>query len=171
MVNFAGNLFERLFSLSLAFIFLQIPEFIFQYLLRLSGHIQELQLHIVSLTTIANSQQKSLQEYIAKFLKSSDADFSSQGNFMNALLQRADYLKLSLEKIENASLFLKPFVFIKNMDLSIANSTFKSFTFGLKFTTESLIYLFVGLFAGYSVFYIMKKIFKKREAVNVKRVS
>jgi hypothetical protein len=171
MVKFAANLFERVFSLSLAFIFLQIPEFIFQYVLRLSGHIQELQLHIASLTTIANSQQKSLQEYIAKFLKSSDTDFSSQGAFMNDLLKRFDYLKLSLEKIENASPFLKPFVFIKNMDLSIVNSTFGSFTVGLKFTIESLIYLLAGLFVGYSCFIMIKKIFKKREAVNVKRIS
>jgi hypothetical protein len=62
-----------------AFVASQIPEFIQQYTQRLAGHVNELYRLLNQMRQVASYSNKTLDQYIQKFITSSDPDFARQG--------------------------------------------------------------------------------------------
>jgi len=142
--------------------FSQIPVFMNQYTQRLGGHFDEIVLHIVSLKKIAHQQNKSLEEYIKKFLNSTDKDFSSQGIFMHRLLGRKTRLQNHLIRLKESTGIKKLGIFLYNLDFHLARTTFQNFEPAILLTGESVVYGLIGiLFLLISYHFIFKVLLKR----------
>lgn len=160
MIKWMSKLIDRLSVVIGAFIFSQAPIFMQQYRHQLSGHVSELQLQVQNMRQIAMTSNKTLDQYIQKFVSSSDPDFSRQGEVMASMVTRWHELQDGLLAVDQASVLMRPFSFIRHIDLAIAKSTLHSFEFGVAFTYESLVYILFGMSVGYLSFLVCRKAFR-----------
>jgi Protein of unknown function (DUF2937) len=152
MGSWFGGFLDRVFSVGGAFIFSQIPFFIQQYQQNLSGRLDELTKHVQQMRDAAKLSGKTLHQYIVKFLQSGDADFSRQGQIIQEMVDRWKELTNSSLALNEASPLTRPWEFVSHFNLEIAQSTLKSYSFGLPLTIEGLCYALVGMGAGYALF-------------------
>ncbi len=155
-----GSIIDRLCIVAGAFFGSQIPQFMQQYSQRLAGHVAELRQLIDQLTRVAAHSNKSLEEYIQKFLVSNDADFSHQGHFMQGMVNRWEELNGALLHLTQSSAWTRPLVFMKDLQTDIAHSTFASFQPGINFTAEGLCYAGIGSLMGWAVYQLVSKFLK-----------
>lgn len=157
---------DRVFAAAGAIFFAQFPQFIQQYTQDLSGHVGELSYQVSLLEQSAELSHKNLSALIAKFTNSTDFDYARQGELMQNLIDRFENLKYSLDALNHASIFTKPFTFLRYADSRVFKETVEQFQWGFSFTSETLIYAFLGTLAGYGVFQSLKffinRIFFKR---------
>jgi len=146
---------DRLFVVLGAFMGAQIPEFIQQYRQRLAGHVAELNRILDDLRQIAQHSNKTLGEYIGKFMSSSDPDFSQQGIFMQEMTMRWEKLNDALINLTNSSGFLRPYVFLRDLQVEIARSTLRDFQPGINVTVEGVCYTLLGAALGYGVYRLL----------------
>lgn len=152
MKEWFPRMIDRIFAVIGALVFLQIPLFIQQYSQRLSGHLEELRYQVGLLNEVSTQSGKTLQEFISKFVHSSDLDFSRQGELLQAMIQRLDKLNNAYLGLHNSTLFTKPFVFMYYSDWEILRSTMTSYKVGVPLSIEGLIYGIIGIFVGYFAF-------------------
>lgn len=155
-------LLDRIFAVMGAFLFSQIPTFMQQYGQQLTGHAQELKMQLDLMTKTALQSGKTLDQYIHKFLQYADVDISAQGRLMQDMVVRYQTLSEASLALNQASVFSKPFVFFKHLYPDIVASTFHLFTPSISFTLEGLAYALIGIFFGYTTFFLLKKLFRKR---------
>lgn len=160
MLKWIGGFVDRSFAVIGALSFSQLPLFMHQYQQHLSGRVAELQLHVQSLKQAARVTGKTLPQYISKFLQSADTDFHNQGEVMNQMLQRYDYLSQGYQSLQTASIYSKPYVFIKYFDWELARSTWQTFEMGFAFSLEGISYAGIGIIVGLAVYWILCKILK-----------
>lgn len=146
---------DRLFIVAAAILFSQLPLYMQQYQQQLNGHVNELRLQLNNLKKIATQTGKSLEQYIDKFRTTGDIDFLNQAEFIEGIQHRYNNLSSSLFQLEGASVLSKPFLFVQNLDWSIAKATLASFKPGLLFTLEGVCYVLVGMVAGYLFFRLL----------------
>lgn len=165
-MRFVQKLFERIFAIAGALVFIELPRFMYSYHLILKGHLSELSLQIQNLEQLSLLSRQNFKEFINKFLQNSDQDFQAIGFHMLSLIDKESFYKVSLKNFEMASFITKPFVFIKNLDLLIFKETIASYTPAIIISLESIIYAIAGAFLGYVLAKIMvvgvKKVFQKR---------
>lgn len=159
ILTFMNSLLDRLCMVLGAFIGSQIPAFMQQYTQRLGGHVAELNRLFDHLQVVAGQSNKTINQYIHKFLSSSDPDFVHQGEFMQNLEMRLQQLNQSLYQLTHSSLWDRPFVFIKDLHYDIAQSTFASFQPSLNITVEGLCYTGIGMIAGYAGYQLASRMF------------
>lgn len=160
MFKWIGGLIDRLFAVTGALIFSQFPLFIQQYQQHLSGHVAELQAQVQAMKNAASMTGKSLQQYVIKFLNSGDVDFQHQGELMDSMIQRYHNLTEGYNALHEASLYSKPFIFIRYLDWDIAQSTWNSFVIGFSFNLEGIAYAIIGITLGLLVYWLLRKILK-----------
>lgn len=151
----------RLFIVLGAFLFLQFPLFMYHYKAHLVGHVEELKIQVNEMQKSAKLTQKSIDQYIHKFMTNSDVDFSNQGNLMLGTWNRYKKFSHALYALENANVFLRPIQFIYYVDLGILRTSFASFSLGVSFTYESLSYAILGILSGYALFLLIRKAFRR----------
>jgi hypothetical protein len=156
-LQFFYQLLDRFFVVFGAFLGSQVPQFLQQYTQRLGGHVAELNYQIEGLKKIASISGKTLDQYIHKFMLNSDPDFVRQGEFIDGMVIRWQELNQALSRLIQASIWERPFVFLKEMDYSIVRSTYQSFQPGLNLTTEGFLYACLGILAGYAFYHLMIK--------------
>jgi hypothetical protein len=156
-IRFLSSIFDRLFVIAGALCGCQIPIFILQYTQRLAGHVDELNRLLTNLRGLANQSHKTLDQYIAKFLESSDLDFASQGEFMLGVVNRWEQLNRILQDLMTSNLWSRPFVFIKGLQWDIATSTLHDFQPGIQLTPEGLIYMAIGAILGFCFYQFICK--------------
>lgn len=156
---------DRLFVVAGAVLFSQWPLFMQEYQQRLAGHIEELKVQLKAIGNVAAQSGKSIDQFIQKFISSSDQDFSNQGALMHAMQQRLIKLSDGLSGLQGASPLTKPFIFLKQLDIEIAKGCFGNFKPGVLFTAEGVCYTLVGMAAGYLLFKLLGLLLigKKRE--------
>ena len=152
-----GSLLDRLCVVAGAFVGSQIPEFMQQYTQRLSGHVDELHRLLNQMRQVAAYSNKSLEQYIDKFVSNSDPDFTHQGEFMQGMLSRWEELHQALFHITNSSLWARPYVFLKEFQYDIAHSTINSFQPGINLSVEGLCYAGGGILIGWAFYQVMSK--------------
>jgi hypothetical protein len=153
---------QKAIALIVAMIFMQMPQFIFQYHLLLKGHLTELNNQINKLESLAIINDKTLEQYAEKFLKSADNDFHNMGLFIKQLIERQKYLAGIIDSLLSANALTKPFIFIKTLDFSIFKETFMYFKPGFIFTIETVGYGFAGFLLFFSLYAQIQKLFKRR---------
>lgn len=155
MSNWLSGLFDRAFAVGGALIFAQTPMFIQQYGHQLSGRVAELKLQIDAIANSALLGQKSLQQYIQRFIDSGDADFRRQGELMHLMTERYESLAEAMQTLTTASPLIKPWVFMRDFNWDIARMTFADFQPGVPFTLEGIMYAIMGIGVGYGIFFLI----------------
>lgn len=159
-MHWLNKVLSRIFILIGALVFSQMPFFISAYSQQLYGRIAELRLQKEALIKIAHQSGKTLDQYIYKFLISTDPDFHGQGEWMQSSINRLQTLTKSLTDIERATLLEKPFIFLKTLNWDIGKSTLNHFAVGLPLNLEGALYALVGACVGGLLFYCLKQILK-----------
>jgi len=161
MFNWILKLLDRIFVVMGALICIQAPLFMQQYHQQLVGRVDELAQQVDMMHQVAMESNKSLEQFIFKFVTNNDIDFSRQGNIMKGMVDRWRYLSEGLSSVDNASIWIKPFVFLQYLDYPIAHSTLNHYQFGIILTYEGLIYALIGICVGYLLYSILCSVVKR----------
>ncbi len=152
MWGIVSKIIDRLFAVGGAFALCQLPLLMQQYSMMLSGHLAESRRQINMMQHAASLTNKTLQEYIAKFLGQQDLDFVHQGQIMQAMQVRYEDLNQAYAALQHATVWSKPFVFMHNLDSAVFWDTARDFAPGIALNIESLIYAVVGLAIGVLIY-------------------
>lgn len=155
--------YDRILCVLGALLFLQIPQFMYQYQQQLIGHVAELSWQVESMQQTAAGSGKTLEQYIQKFEKHEDSDFSKQGKVMDTVASRWKRFTTALKALEESSIITRPWIFLYHIDFSILGSTLHSFKIGLSLTLESVIYALIGIIFGHLVFVMLDSSFGKKK--------
>lgn len=151
-MTWLGRILDRIFALAGAIFFAQFPQFFSQYLHELSGHVAELSYQLSIIQETAKISQKSIGALIQKFLQSSDSDIIRQGDMLQGIVERYNAFTQADMALSQASLFTKPFLFIRYADIKIVKETLDHFQLGFSFNLESFVYAFIGVVFGITVY-------------------
>lgn len=160
MFNWITGLFDRVFAVACAIICAQSPMFIQQYNQHLSGRVAELKYQVDSMAYAATLGHKSLDQYILRFIESGDIDFIRQGELMHRMTERYESFSIALNRLSEASLISKPFIFVRDFNWEIARSTFSEFQPGVPLTLEGFAYAILGIILGYGIFALISMVTK-----------
>lgn len=158
MWNKLWNMADRIFVVLGALIFSQVPLYMHSYSLQLQGHVAELQIHLDTLQDIAFQTGKSLEQYVQKFILSPDADFRLQGEAMNRTIERSHSMSEALYTMEHATIWERPFFFIRYLDWQTAKSTMANFEIGIPLNMEGAVYAVVGILVGSTLFFLIRRL-------------
>jgi hypothetical protein len=156
MIRLISKLLDRAFVVVGALVLSQTPLFMQQYTQQLSGHVSELHLQIDAMRRVASHSNKSLEQYIQKFLNSTDDDFRGQGEIMRGVMERWAYLNDGLQAFQTAKVWERPYIFVKYFSWEIGTAAYHNYRIGIAFTLESLIYALAGMILGYLLFLILR---------------
>src|SRR5580658_9093907 len=108
------GLFDRALCVIGAVLFSQIPEFMQQYLQRLGGHLDEARRQLGQLREVAVQSNVTLDQLIANTSANADPAVARLGGVLRETAARVDILTADSLAIQGASLFAKPFVFLRH---------------------------------------------------------
>jgi len=147
------GLFDRLLCVVGAVAFSQFPEFIQQYLQRLGGHLDEARRQVAKFTEAASKADLTLPEFIARTDANGDHAVARLGDVMQGAVERADELAFANAAIHNATLWERPFVFIRHLDPEIARATWSIYQPAVPTTLEGLLYALAGVVCALTLYY------------------
>ncbi|HXF29650.1 MAG TPA: DUF2937 family protein [Chlamydiales bacterium] len=162
MTQFLKAVLERVSGAFFLLLFCQFPLFIQQYEAHLSGHVKELTRFVSSIQVNAQLSQKSLHEYVAKFTQSKDPDFARQGKLLEGVIVRYERLESGYSSLQQASIWSRPFVFIRYLETDLLQETWKGFQIGLSISLESAIYAVCGLLFGTALAMGILRLFRRK---------
>lgn len=145
MNTFIFKMIDRCAAVAGAFIFCQVPAFMQQYTHILFGHVQECKRLHATLEVHASLGNKSVSEYIKKFLTQQDPDFVQQGKMLLGIQERYNELTVTYANLTGAPIWKKPFVFFSSLDMAIVEETFSKFVVSLTLSVETAIFAFMGI--------------------------
>jgi DUF2937 family protein len=148
------GLLDRLLCVFGAVAFSQIPEFMQQYLQRLGGHVDEARRQLVQFQQAAEQSGLTLQGFISKTAVNSDSAIAKLGGVMSQAVTRVDSLETAQNALQNASLWSRPFVFLRHMDASIARATWAIFKPAVPTTMEGLVYALCGMLIFLAIYHL-----------------
>lgn len=158
-----------------ALICAQTPMFIQQYAQQLSGRVAELKLQVDAIAGSAMQGQKTIPQLIKKFMDNADPDFVRQGHLMKWSVSRYEELSEALNQLTSASIYSKPFIFLRDVNAEVFETTFNHFQFGIPFSLEGVIYALIGIGMGYSFFSLLRvgvnKVLNKVLNLKLRRVE
>jgi hypothetical protein len=157
ILKLADGILDRVLSVIGAVTFSQFPEFVQQYVQRLGGHVDEARRQVALMEEAARVAGKSLNQYMEQFLANLNPDFARQGEIIQQTIQRAAALQEDLQAIQNAPVFTKFFVFLRHMNLEIANSTFANFRPAVPVSLESMVYASIGIILFLLMYHLVLK--------------
>jgi hypothetical protein len=128
--------------------FSQIPLFVDQYAIRLEGHVSECNRLVETYRQAAKDGNKNLNDYIEKFVTSSDSDFEREGSLIKAVVTRAEFLQNASLSLRETTPVLRPFAFVRYADEKVAQDAWKSFALGFSFTVEGIAWCAFGAIFG-----------------------
>ncbi len=151
------TIFERIVIFGMALLLSQLPLFVEQYDIRLQAHISEAKRTVLQLEEVAKGRNKSLDEYIGKFISSSDQDIEAQGTFMRNLVDRYHQLQLYHQRLLSQTPLLRPVIFFISCESTIAMETATGFKAGFIMTEVGVIWLLLGALFGYFLVILWRK--------------
>jgi hypothetical protein len=128
-----------------AVVFTQLPEFIQQYLQRLGGHLDEARRQVESFTLVAAASNITVAQLIERTKQTPDEAVSRLSQTMSDAVARVDHLAAADAAIRNASPWMKPFVFLANVDGDIARGTWDIYKPAVPTTAEGFVYAGLGI--------------------------
>ncbi len=155
-LSFIDGILDRIISIIGAVAFSQFPQFFGQYMHRLGGHLDEARLFLAQYIAAAEALNLTLEEYIREHLESSSEVFVSSGEVIQSLLERVQSLELSYQALQDATIYNRWFVFLREVDWSIATGTWENFVPGVPTTVEGLTYALAGLLLGWGIYTLLK---------------
>ncbi len=131
----------------------QLPEFMQQYLQRLGGHLDEARRQLENFARVARESGLSLADYIARLSANADAPVAKTGAVIRDLATRVDELAAAEAALRGASVWTRPFVFLRHLDTEIARGTWTVFRPAVPTTFEGLVYAAVGVVLALAVWH------------------
>jgi hypothetical protein len=145
ILGVGDSLLDRILCVVGAVLFSQIPEFMQQYLQRLGGHLDEARRQLQIFQETAAQSGLTLDRLINQTTANADPAVAKLGGVMTDAVARVDVLASAQTAMENASLWTRPFVFLRHLDFGIARGTWTIFKPAVPTTIEGLLYAALGM--------------------------
>src|SRR3954471_8041919 len=113
------GLLDRVLCVAGAISFSQAPEFMQQYMQRLGGHLDQARPQLMQFQQAAAQSGLTLDRFIAQTSTNADTAVAKLGGVMTRAVARVDSLESAQAALQNASLWTRPFVFIRHLDPAI----------------------------------------------------
>ncbi|MBW6463072.1 MAG: DUF2937 family protein [Firmicutes bacterium] len=168
-IKFIDGIADRLFAAFGAVALSQFPQFYGQYIQRLGGHLDEARRMLQQYIDAAASLELTLEEYIIEHLESGSSVFITSGEVIQGLLERYEALERAYTALQDANIYTRWFVFLREVDWSIAAGTWQNFMPGVPTTLEGLVYALTGLLVGWGIYSLFKYIVSLPFTGKVKR--
>ena len=139
------TLIDRILCVVGAVVFSQAPEFMQQYLQRLGGHLAEARRQLAQFEDIARQAGRTLQELAAQYATNADPTVVGMGRLMSETETRVNALSASEAALRDASVWERPFVFLRHLDSEIASGTAGVFKPAVPTTIEGILYALMGV--------------------------
>ncbi len=123
----------------------QAPEFFQQYLQRLGGHLDEARRVLERYEAVARDSGITLQALIDTTRAQTSAPVAKLGGVIAEAQARVESLAGAEAALREATLWERPFVFLRHVDPDIAARTWEVFKPALPVTAEGLVYAGVGM--------------------------
>lgn len=146
LLGFGDSIIDRVLCVIGALAFSQAPEFMQQYLQRLGGHLDEARRQLEQFRGVATQSGLTLERLIAQTSANHDAAVAKLGGVMTATAARVETLESAQHALQDASLWTRPFVFLRHVDADIAQATWNIYRPAMPTTVEGLVYAALGLF-------------------------
>jgi hypothetical protein len=140
------GLLDRVLCVAGAVVFTQVPEFLQQYLQRLGGHVDEARRQLLQFQAIAAQSNLSLETLARQTSANADEAVAKLGGLIAATVDRVHSLETAQSALQAASVWTRPFVFLRHMDPAIARGTWSFFKPAVPTTLEGLVYGLMGMF-------------------------
>lgn len=172
MLKYGLKLIDRCIFAILFIIGVQAPEFIQQYIQRLSGHVDESAHHLKQFQTIANMQfDGDLQRLIQHYLQNSDHAIKQTGQLAASLSERHQLLSDQLTNLQNYDYIEKLYYFTHQTNIEIAQATLKQYKMAIPLEPQALLtgflLAFITLSLSSGIFTAFKQL-KKSENLSYK---
>jgi len=155
---FAGeSLIDRILCVLGAVFFAQAPEFMQQYLQRLGGHLAEARRQLAQFEEIARQAGKTVQELATQYAANADPAVVSMGKLVNDTELRVSALGSAEAALRDASVWTRPFVFLRELDWEIARGTGNVYKPAVPTTIEGLLYALIGVAFVLGLYYGLVK--------------
>ncbi len=161
MKHLISTAFDKIVTIFIVILFCQLPQFIEQYEMRLSGHVQESAILVKELERNAGISNKTLPEYLQKLLRNDDRDVLLAAEVLQKAITRYKDLNLALSALASANAFTRPFVFLFHLQGDVFTETYQSFTFGFSLTLETLLYGAMGLLLAVGLLQLIRHLWKR----------
>ncbi len=145
-------MFRRTASLAagliLAAVFAQVPEFSQQYLQRLGGQIDEIDVQVDALDDRAAKAGLSRGDYVRRFLNNEDRIIKREGDYMVAVLARHTLLHSAYNAMIAAPAWQRPLRMVQHHLPETSQATLAAFKPAVPLTVEGLAYAGAGFLGG-----------------------
>lgn len=140
-----ATLVDRILCVVGAVIFAQAPEFMQQYLQRLGGHLDEARRQLAQFEEIAKQAGKSVRELAVQYSANIDPSVASMGKVVGDAELRVTTLASAEAALRDASVWSRPFVFLRDLDWEIARGTGGVYKAAVPTTLEGAVYALAGV--------------------------
>ncbi len=148
------NLIDRALCVGGAVLVSQAPEFMQQYLQRLGGHLDESRRQLDQFRQSATQAGLTLEQLIHQTAATADPVVAQLSDVMAGAQARTETLQAAYDTLGQASLWARPFVFLRHLDAGIARATWTAFRPAVPTTVEGLIYAAVGMLLLLGVYHL-----------------
>lgn len=139
------SLIDRILCVLGAVSFSQGPEFMQQYLQRLGGHLAEARRQLEAFQDTAANTGVTLDRLIRQTGADPDPGVARLGEVMTDAVARVGSLQSAHDALARASLWERPFVFLRHLDFEITRATCAIFKPAVPATLEGLVYALAGM--------------------------
>ncbi len=136
---------DRVLCVCGAVLFSQGPEFMQQYLQRLGGHLAEAQRQLGLFRDAAAQAGATLDQFIIQTRANPNAGLRQLGSVMNDAAERTASLQAAHDALLQSSLWTRPFIFFRHLDLGISQETWAIYRPAVPTTLEGLLYALAGM--------------------------
>jgi DNA-binding phage protein len=147
------SLVDRILCVLGAVFFAQAPEFMQQYLQRLGGHLAEARRQLAQFEEIARQAGKTVQELATQYAANADPAVVSVGKLVSDTELRVSALGSAEVALRDASVWGRPFVFLRQLDWEIARGTGSVYKPAVPTTIEGLLYALIGVTLILALYY------------------
>jgi Protein of unknown function (DUF2937) len=145
---------DRVLCVCGAVLFSQGPEFMQQYQQRLGGHLAEAQRQLGLFRDAATQAGATLEQFIIQTRANPNAGLRQLGSVMNDAAERTTSLQTAYDALLHASLWARPFVFFRHLDLGIAQGTWTAYRPAVPTTIEGLFYALAGMLVFLALYHV-----------------
>ncbi len=167
LVDAGDGLLDRILCVIGTVLFSQIPEFMQQYLQRLGGHLDEARRQLEQFQSTATQSGLTLDRFIAQTSANAEPAVARLGAVMTETATRVETLAAAQTAMQQATLWTRPFVFLRHLDLSIGRATWAIFKPAVPTTLEGLVYALAGMLVLLAIYHFgikraLVRIFSRR---------
>lgn len=142
----------------------QFPEFFQQYLQRLGGRLDEINLQVAQLDERAAAAGLDRYDYIRKFIGNGDPVIRREGRHLVDLVGRQVVLSQAYDALENAPPPMWAVRFAQHYDQNTAAAAMRIYRPAVSLSVEGAVYAAVGLLLGALVFVVLSTLVPRRRA-------